>query len=119
MALKYEEGMRIADHDRSSCQFVVKLDQISFLICVDGALLPTTTLEPLGKRYSGQFNQVQQRILQRQVRDWRTLYGSEQETFFPQEHLPGQEEQLDFTHCSELGGSINGDCTLIWSSSSC
>ena len=92
MALKYEEGMRIADHDRSSCQFVVRIDQISFLICVDGALLATTALEPLGKRYSGQFSQVQQRILQRQVRDWRTLYGSEQETFIPQEHLPVQEE---------------------------
>jgi len=37
------------------------------------------------------------------------LHGPEQEVFFPQEHPPGREAQLDFTHGSELGVTICGE----------
>ena len=38
----------------------------------------------------------------------RALDGPDQEVYFPQEHPPGREAQLDFTHCNFLGVSIGG-----------
>ena len=34
--------------------------------------------------------------------------GPDQEVYFPQEHPPGREAQLDFTHCNSLGVTIGG-----------
>ena len=50
----------------------------------------------------------QLRTLQRRLQDWRALNGPEQEVYFPQEHPPGREAQLDFTHCNSLGVTIGG-----------
>ena len=36
------------------------------------------------------------------------LNGPDQEVYFPQEHPPGREAQLDFTHCNSLGVTIGG-----------
>jgi hypothetical protein len=74
-----------------------------------GALEATTVLEWLEERHPGRFGQAQLRTLQRRLRDWRALHGPEQEVFFPQEHPPGREAQLDFTHCGELGVTICGE----------
>lgn len=76
---------------------------------VDGALEATTLLEWLEERHPGRFSHSQLRTLQRRLRDWRALYGPEQEVFFPQEHPPGREAQLDFTHAQELGVTIAGE----------
>ena len=75
----------------------------------DRALEATTVLEWLEERHPGRFSQAQLRTLQRRLRDWRALHGPEQEVFFPQVHPPGREAQLDFTHCGELGVTINGE----------
>ena len=43
--------------------------------------------------------------------DYRTGGHStvpDQEVYFPQEHPPGREAQLDFTHCNSLGVTIGG-----------
>ncbi len=74
-----------------------------------GALQATTILELLESRYPGQFGLGQLRTLQRRVRDWRALRGPEKEVFFPQQHVPGREAQVDFTHAKELGVTITGD----------
>lgn len=74
-----------------------------------GALQATTVLEWLDERHPGRFSQAQLRTLQRRFRDWRALDGPDQEVFFPQEHPPGREAQLDFTHGNELGVTINGE----------
>jgi hypothetical protein len=68
----------------------------------------TTILERLEERYPNRFSHSQLRTLQRRLRDWRALHGPEQEVFFPQEHPPGREAQLDFTHAEELGITISG-----------
>lgn len=73
-----------------------------------GALQATTILEWLEQQYPGRFGLAQLRTLQRRVRDWRALHGPEQEVFFPQEHPPGREAQVDFTHGKELGITIAG-----------
>jgi len=47
--------------------------------------------------------------MQRRLRDWRAIHGPEREIFFPQEHPPGREAQVDFTHGKELRVTIAGE----------
>jgi hypothetical protein len=73
---------------------------------LEGALLATTILEWLEEHHPGQFSSSHLRTLQRRLRDWRALNGPEREVFFPQDHPPGREAQLDFTHGGELEVTI-------------
>ena len=73
-----------------------------------GKLKATTFIEWLEERYPGRFSASQLRTLQRRLQDWRALNGPDQEVYFPQEHPPGREAQLDFTHCNSLGVTIGG-----------
>jgi transposase len=75
----------------------------------EGILEATTVLEELERRYPGRFRPGQVRTLQRRMRDWRALYGPEQEVYFPQVHEPGREAACDFTHATELGVTIGGE----------
>jgi len=50
-----------------------------------------------------------ERTLQRRMREWRALAGPEKEVVFPQEHPYGDAAAFDFTHCTELGVTINGE----------
>ena len=76
---------------------------------VEGALQATTILEWLDERYSGRFGSSQLRTLQRRIRDYRALHGPDREVYFQQDHPPGREAQVDFTHCSGLGVTIGGE----------
>ena len=73
-----------------------------------GRLRATTIIEWLEERFPGRFSASQLRTLQRRLQDWRVLHGPEQEVYFPQEHPPGREAQVDFTHCNSLGVTIGG-----------
>ena len=57
----------------------------------------------------GRFGRPQLRTLQRRVRDYRALHGPDREVYFQEDHPPGREAQVDFTHCSELGVTIGGE----------
>jgi len=48
----------------------------------------------------------QLRTFQRRVREWRARHGPPKEVFFPQQHIPGEAAQTDFTHADELGITI-------------
>lgn len=48
------------------------------------------------------------RTLQRRVRNWRALNGTEQDVKFRQIHVPGKQSQSDWTHCEKLNVTING-----------
>ena len=63
----------------------------------------------LQRKFVGRFKDGQIRTLQRRIRDWRALHGAPKEVFFPQEHPPGREGQIDFTHCDELKVTIAGE----------
>ena len=76
---------------------------------LDGVMRATTILERLEERYPGEFNGGQIRSLQRRLRDWRAINGPDREIFFPQEHPPGREAQLDFTRGKELRVSVGGE----------
>ena len=73
-----------------------------------GGLRATTIIEWLEEQHPGRYSASQLRTLQRRLQDWRALNGPDQEVYFPQEHPPGREAQLDFTHCNSLGVTIGG-----------
>ena len=75
----------------------------------DGELSATTILEWLDERHPGRFGRSQLRTLQRRIRDYRALHGPDREVYFQQDHPPGLEAQVDFTHCTELGVTIGGE----------
>lgn len=75
----------------------------------EGVLEATTILERLEMRRPERFGIGQLRTLQRRLRDWRALHGPEKEVFFEQEHTPGREAAIDFTHAGELGVTIGGE----------
>ena len=72
-------------------------------------LQATVLLEWLNERHPGRFNASHLRTLQRRLRDWRALSGPDREMYFEQEHPPGREAQMDFTHCGEFGVTIGGE----------
>lgn len=74
----------------------------------EGKLQAKTVFEVLQSRHPDRFPDGQLRTLQRRVRDWRALQGPGKEVYFPQEHPPGQEGAMDFTHATELGVTIQG-----------
>ncbi len=74
----------------------------------DRVLQAPTILELLEQQHPGQFGEGQLRTLQRRIRDWRAVHGPDREVFFEQVHPPGREAQIDFTHATELGVSIEG-----------
>jgi hypothetical protein len=73
-----------------------------------GALQATTLFELLEEKYPGQYGEGQLRTLQRRLRDWHAVHGPDKEVIFEQEHVPGREGALDFTHGTELGVTIAG-----------
>ena len=73
-----------------------------------GQLQVKTLFEMLEEKHPGRFQPGQRRTLERRVRDWRARYGPDQEVMFPQEHPPGREGVLDFTHATSLEVSVGG-----------
>lgn len=67
-----------------------------------------TVLEVLQAKRPGEFLETHLRTLQRRMRDWRAVHGPPKEVYFEQQHEPGREAQLDFTHGTELGVTIGG-----------
>lgn len=78
---------------------------------VKGVLEAKTILAELNKtRKEGEkFTDGQARTLQRRMRNWKAVEGPAKEVFFPQEHPPGKEASIDFTHCTELEVTIGGE----------
>jgi hypothetical protein len=73
-----------------------------------GELQATTVMAVLDERYPDRFQPGQVRTLQRRMRDWRAERGPDREVFFEQDHVPGREAQIDFTHGSELEVTVAG-----------
>ncbi|HET6345573.1 MAG TPA: IS21 family transposase, partial [Myxococcota bacterium] len=69
-----------------------------------------TIFQVLSERNPSRYEPGQLRTLQRHIKRWRALQGDDraQEVFFPQQHLPGEAMQGDFTHTGELGLTLAG-----------
>jgi len=57
----------------------------------------------------GFYQEGQLRTFQRRVQVWQAHHGLDKEVFFPQEHIPGEAMQTDFTWATELGVTIQGE----------
>jgi hypothetical protein len=82
--------------------------QIQELLQRNPGLEAKTIFADLQRRFPGRFADGQLRTLQRHCRQWRSLEGSAKEVFFAQVHYPARLGASDFTHCTELGVTING-----------
>jgi hypothetical protein len=78
------------------------------LLVQEPGLQAKTLLAHLQETYPGRFTEGQVRTLQRRIKHWRAIEGPPQEVFFAQDHRPGQLCQSDFTHCRELGVTLQG-----------
>lgn len=83
-------------------------EEIRQLLSTEPDLQPKTLFEHLQRMYPERFQDGQVRTLRRRIRYWRATEGPPREVFFAQEHRPGELCQSDFTHCRELGVTING-----------
>ncbi len=67
-----------------------------------------TLFEHLQHLYPEKYEDSQLRTLQRKVKHWRAINGPAHEVYFPQNHLPGEECQSDFTSMNPIGITIQG-----------
>ena len=67
-----------------------------------------TLFEDLQRRYPGRFEDGQLRTLQRRIKRWRALEGPAKEVYFPQQYVPGERCQSDFTDLSGLRVTLSG-----------
>jgi hypothetical protein len=83
-------------------------EEIREKLTLEPGLQAKTLFEHLQSLHPGRFTDGQVRTLQRRIKYWRATEGPPQEVFFAQEHRAGELCQSDFTHCRELGVTING-----------
>ena len=83
-------------------------EEVQQLLAIEPGLQAKTLFEHLQERHPGQFKDGQVRTLRRRIRHWRATEGPPREVFFAQEHQPGTLCRSDFTHCRELGVTIDG-----------
>jgi hypothetical protein len=82
--------------------------QVRDFLAVEPGLQAKTLFQHLKDQFPDRFTDGQVRTLQRRIKYWRATEGPPQEVFFAQDHHPGELCQSDFTHCRELGVTING-----------
>jgi hypothetical protein len=75
---------------------------------VNPGLQVKTLFLDLQRRFPGRFQDGQVRALERRIKAWRASQGPAKEVFFDQVHHPGRLCASDFTRCSELAVTING-----------
>jgi transposase InsO family protein len=82
-----------------------------------------TLFDELVREHPGRYQEGQLRTLQRRVKQWRAAEGPDKELHLPQEHVPGEAMQTDFTWMNSLGITIGNEpyehllchCTLPYS----
>jgi hypothetical protein len=82
--------------------------ELEALLDSNPGLEAKTLFADLQRRLPGIFADGQLRTLQRRIKQWRAEHGPAKEVFFAQVHHPGRLAASDFTHCTELGVTING-----------
>src|SRR5262249_44306692 len=88
--------------------FAAVWSELEPMLQLNPGLEAKTLFGYLQRRYPGRFADGQLRSLQRRLKQWRALHGPPKEVFFAQVHHPGRLCASDFTHCSELGVTIQG-----------
>lgn len=73
-----------------------------------GDLRAPTLLGVLMEKYPDRIDGSHLRTLQRRMQEWRAVEGPPKEVIFEQEHPPGREASIDFTHATSLDVTIRG-----------
>ena len=114
-ARKYLRDRRLPSEMRPKHTWRTRLDpfadtweEIRQFLTAEPDLQPKTLFEHLQRTNPGRFQDGQVRTLRRRIKYWQATEGPPREVFFAQEHRPGELCQSDFTHCRELGVTING-----------
>ena len=89
--------------------FAAHWAHVERLLTQEPGLEAKTIFDSLLREHPGAYQEGQLRTLQRHIHRWRALYGPGREVFFPQDHVPGERLQTDFTHCGSLGITILGE----------
>jgi hypothetical protein len=88
--------------------FVEVWPELEAQLQLNPRLQAKTLFADLQRRFPGCFANGQLRTLQRRLKRWRAENGPAKEVFFAQVHHPGRIAASDFTHCTDLGVTING-----------
>lgn len=83
-------------------------DEIVRMLEMADDLEPLTIFTYLQDKYPGKFTDGQLRTLQRRIKEWKMKQGPSQILSIPQQHLPGNVMELDWTSMNALNISING-----------
>lgn len=103
------EGMVRRWQTRSDPLLDVWESELVPLLSMSPALNPITLLELLQQRYPGQYADSILRTLQRRVKKWKVLFGSEKEVMFRQVHKAGRLGLSDFTVLKNITITIKGE----------
>ena len=68
-----------------------------------------TLFDELTRLHPGRYQDGQLRTLQRRIKQWRATKGPDKELFLPQDHVPGEAMQTDFTWMNSLRITIGGE----------
>jgi hypothetical protein len=88
--------------------FLEVWEEIRERLELEPGLQAKTLFEHYQNTQPGRFADGQLRTLQRRIKQWRATEGPGKEVYFSQRHEPGELGQSDFTHCRELGITIDG-----------
>ena len=83
-------------------------DWIEEQLAQSPALEAKALFQALQRQHPGRFPNGQLRTLQRRLKQWRAEHGPAKEVFFAQVHHPGRLAASDFTHCTDLGVTLQG-----------
>jgi hypothetical protein len=89
------------------CPFVEVWEAEIIPLLKQGVYQATFVLEELQRKYAGKFTHAVLRSLQRKMRRWRALHGTDKPVIFLQIHEPGQLGVSDFTHPKDIAVTIN------------
>jgi transposase InsO family protein len=78
-------------------------------IAEEPGLEAKTLFEELVRLHPGRYQDGQLRTLQRRVKQWRAAEGPDKELHLPQDHVPGEAMQTDFTRMNSLRITIAGE----------
>lgn len=113
-AKRYLRGGRVKERKPHTWKtredpFELVWPQLKTMLERDQGLEAGTLMQFLLENYPGEFSEGQVRTLRRRIREWRILEGPEStEVFFRQNLVPGRQSQSDYTHCTELGITLEG-----------
>jgi hypothetical protein len=82
--------------------------EVGPLLKTGARLSAVTLLEELKRRHLRQYDSGVLRTLQRRMRQWRALHGTEHSAYCAQKHPPRRLGLLDCTVCNALGVEIDG-----------